>query len=198
MPTRTSAAATSATAAKTSATTGGTSKKSDESAVASGWFWSDMSKFQKMLFIVAWASLALAVIGGNAISATPVGDFIGDGLVGWWDPLPVVIFWIWGLYMALDLLIDLTPNMPLIWGALFLPSISQGFGGDAGRRMDDWGAGINAWATLKMGDLFGNGTLLTVSLCAVAGSLIIAKKIIQATPADQRAGFGLGVFAKKA
>ncbi|MGI5236468.1 hypothetical protein [Dactylosporangium sp. CA-139066] len=142
----------------------------------------------KGIVYLGWTSLALAVIGGCAMTASFLGHWIA-AIVGvgpdWLAPLLGVVL---GVAAILDILLDGTPNRPAIWTAILLPSIAQSINGKGGQTIQQWAADLNAYSSAKLGEWLGQGSLTALALIATGVALVLARRVIAKTRAGQRGG----------
>jgi hypothetical protein len=141
---------------------------------------------------LAWVSYTLAVVGGCAITASFLGDWI-SAIVGiFWDWFAPVAFILGLLWMLIDLVMDGTPNRPAIWLAILLPSVARSVNGLVGQKVNEWADQLNAWMSQKLGEYVGAGSLTMIAFVATGAALIIARRVVQRSKANRAGGLGIG------
>lgn len=138
---------------------------------------------QKGIKGLAWASFALAVVGGTLAPQMFLGKLIQGFLGLWpWPWIPPVLLAATVVAVGIDIFIDLTPNQAAIWSALTMPTIAASVKGKLGDTVSGWCQSlldlIDGWLHTWITD-----SSTGLAIACIAASLIMARRVVKKSKA---------------
>jgi hypothetical protein len=138
---------------------------------------------QKGIKGLAWASFAIAVVGGTLATETWIGKLIQGFLGLWpWKWIPPVLLAAAVVALAVDIFIDLIPNQTAIWSALTIPSIAASVPRRLGDEVSHWCGEllnlIDGWLHEWIAD-----SSTGLAIACIAASLIMARRVVKKSKA---------------
>lgn len=137
--------------------------------------------------VMAWASLALAIVGGAALTATFVSDWLvgGFGLLGKWAHLgAIVILVVEVVWLVRDLVMDGIPNYPALIVCTTAPTVARVASGKLSTTIRHWSHQAMTAMGSPLGDWLGTGKLgsglasLTLAAATLAAAYVLAQRVV--------------------
>ncbi len=130
--------------------------------------------------ILAWASLAVALVGGTLAAGMWIGDAITTVLVHIpWGWVPEVLLFVGVVAVALDLFIDGVPNQVAIAGAILVPSVARATTGRLGDTVTGWTGDLVDWLDKPMTEWIGTESAAGLAIAAIICSILMARRVIK-------------------
>lgn len=133
--------------------------------------------------ILAWTSLAAAVVGGALNSRIWVGELIADlfeALPWGWVPLVILVVII--AVILQDLLKDGEPNHKAIYGFLLLPSIAiSANDSKLADTVSDWTTAALDLVMDPLKEWLGTSSTIALALAVTAIALVFAQRSVKRT-----------------
>lgn len=127
---------------------------------------------------LAWISYGLAVIGGAALTATFVGDWI-SGLLGIFPGWVAIVGFTAGfVVMVVDLLVDGIPNRLALYTAITLPSLARAVPGRLSDSVTDLSTSALTQVNQALGVWLGTSSALGLAFATVVASLLVARRVV--------------------
>lgn len=138
----------------------------------------------KSVKVLAWVSLAFALIGGTFAAGTPVGDFVRTilGWIPWWW-VPAVILLGLAAWTLVDLLLDGEPNHPAVWTAIISPSVATAAAGRLGSSITGALRELLRQVDGPMSEWVGTGSSIGLTAACIVVALVLARRVVQSGPA---------------
>ncbi len=145
------------------------------------------------IYILGWLSFVIAFVGGAYAAESWIGDIIAwiAGLLPWWW-VPNALLGVGFVFVARDLLQDLTPNQACLTFAIVAPSVATASSNSTlASRITDWSNAMQAGVGGQLGSFFGNLGASGMAILAILLALLIGKSVLaKQSAAAGRSGGG--------
>jgi hypothetical protein len=138
---------------------------------------------QKGIKGLAWSSFGIAIVGGTLAPEMFIGRFLQGFLHLWpWKWIPPVLLGLAIVALAIDLFIDLVPNIAAIWSALTIPTLAASVEAKLGDKvsagcawiLDQIDNPLHEWVT-------DSSTGLAIG--CIGAALIMARRVVKKSKA---------------
>ncbi len=135
---------------------------------------------EKGVKALAWANMAVAVLGGALAVDTWIGELIARILSATpWPWLPPVLLFAAVVGIGLDLFLDGVPNQVAIGGALLAPSLAGATPGRLGSTITEWSGAFLDWMSAPLQQWVGTGSSTGLAMACIVASALMARRVVR-------------------
>lgn len=127
---------------------------------------------------LAWTSFGLAAFGGVMATLTIVGEWITD-IIGFL-PTGIAVITLVALVVMIgaDLFADGEPNHMALYAVMAVPTVALSVDGKLADKVHAWGDQLTSHTEKSLTSWLGTSSPWVLAACAVAASLLMARRVV--------------------